>query len=183
MTEEKYSSAQSLLERGKFLQLQGFENEKYAHVNFDDERLFDRLKSRARFRSLTLADLDEVSAALWAEDKKNFESNIAFHRSCNERREDLKVFYVTNTAGNELTVLAKDAKCARLFASLCGHIREKLNGTVRVLKPEHEAQLRNSGEALGRALRDGYPGVVTKVGENVVMASNRKVYTPMTIVE
>ena len=45
--------------------------------------------------------------------------------ACHERRDDLKVFYVYNTADRVVTVLAKDAACALEFALYAGHIKER----------------------------------------------------------
>ena len=156
---------------------------RYWDLDLEDDAMLSRLLRLATTRTLTLDDLDSVKADTHAEFMEVIRKESELLRACSERRDDLKVFYVVNTAEKRLTVLAKDAQCARYFAQASDHLKDRSNGRVLVMKPENEAELRRSGKALGRALRDGYPGVVTVMGENVVMERSRKVYTPMTIVE
>lgn len=154
----------------------------YADCDLDDPEVEARLKDISRVRPPTLDDLDLVLLEIEDRHRLEMRKRIEERMACHERRDDLKVFYVYNTADRVVTVLAKDAACAREFALYAGHIKERQNGRVLVLKPENELKLRNSGDALGRALRDGKPGVVKKVGENVVMEGPRSVFTPMTVV-
>ena len=159
------------------------DDDKYDLADLDDYRLRPRILRIAQSRQPTVADLDQAIAEVEAEAKASLKKSIEFSIACNERRDDLHVFYVYNTAGRKLTVLAKDAACARYYAHTRGHIQDRKNGRVMVMKEANELELRQSGQALGRALRDGYPGIVKKVGDNVVNEGRSKVYTPMTIVE
>ena len=176
------STVDQLIETVRELQFTG-EDEKYDVVDLDDGRLRAKLARTAKLREPTIADLDRAVAEIAAEDAAVHKKQIEFSVKCNERRDDLHVFYVYNTADRKLTVLAREAACARYFAWVYDHIREQKNGRVMVMTEDAELKLRQSGQALGRALRDGYPGVITKVGENVVNEGRKKVYTPMTVVE
>lgn len=155
----------------------------YEDIDYGDRDLRTKLLKRAAVRPLTLADLYQANCEVIAEAGEACVRSLELFSRCNERKDDLKVFYVINTSGNKLTVLARDAKCARHFAHQNGHIKEPSNGRVLVMKPENEVELRKSGKALGRALRDGFPGAVSQLGDNVVMEQSNMVYTPMTIVE
>ena len=155
----------------------------YHEICYEDPDLRTKLLKVAALRPLALADLRQAEREVRAEALEAASRTMERFRSCNERRDDLKVFYVINTSHNSLTVLARDAKCARHFARQHSHIKDRANGRVLVMKPENEADLRTSGKALGRALRDGFPGAVSEIGDNIVMARTKMVYTPMTIVE
>ena len=170
-----------LLDHARSLEARG--EHRYDNENLDDSRLRPKLRKVAVSRTLTLVDLDHAIASVNSEILESMRRGHYFRQRCIEKREDLIVFYVINTADNRLTVLARDAKCARFFAHEKGHIQDVRNGRVRVMLPENEAELRKSGKALGRALRDGHPGVATHVGENVVIERSGKVYTPMTVIE
>lgn len=172
----------ALLDEARRIQGQG-DGGRYASVDLDDDELRAKLRAIAMVRAPTLEDLDRAVEQLDAEFRARMVRLGELNKKCSERRDDLKVFFVTNTAGKRLTVLACDLQCARHFAYYHGHIKDERNGRVTVMKPDREADLRKSGKALGRALRDGWPGVVTQLGDNVVMEGSKKVYTPMTIVE
>lgn len=182
MSDAIKNNVQKFLRDVEYAQADGVHGDKYENVFFGDEDLVVRLEILAARGPLTLDHLDGVIAEIDAEFTGSVRQAGEMLRRCAERRDDLKVFYVINTADNRLTVLAKDSECARHFAYYKGHLKDQSNGRVMVLKPEHEAELRRSGKALGRALRDGYPGVVTEMGDSVVMEDRKKVYTPMTIV-
>jgi len=172
----------AIVEGARQLQFSGTD-ERYDSVDLDCEDLRTKLIKVARVRSLTPADLDQMLAEQDKEFRESARRSWEFSTRCRERRDDLRVYYVVNTADRRLTVFARDAQCARHFAHRHGHIQDIKNGRVLVMKEDGETVLRSSGSALGRALRAGYPGVVTALGENVVMAESKKVYTPMTIVE
>lgn len=163
--------------------LQRGANEQYDTVDVDHHLLRAKLEVIAKFRSPTIEDFDRAVAEMEREIEENMRKALELAMRCQERRDDLRVFYVYNTNNRKLTVLARDAACARLFAKGHGHIRDEKNGQVMVMKEEVEAKLRRSGAALGRALRDGYPGVVKHVGRSVISEERNKVYTSMTIVE
>jgi hypothetical protein len=154
----------------------------YDDCDLDDPEVEAGLREIASVRPLTLDDLDLVLLEVEDRHRREMRKRIEEAMGCHERRDDLKVFYVYNTADRKLTILAKDAACAREFAFYAGHVKERLNARVVVLRSEHEMKLRKSGDALGRALRDGKPGVVKHVGENVVMEGPRSVFTPMSLV-
>ncbi|WP_170003231.1 hypothetical protein [Pseudopontixanthobacter vadosimaris] len=175
-------SVDDLIEMARGMQFTG-ENDKYDSVDLDDQRVRVKLMWIALSRQPTVADLDQVVADLDAEAAADLKRFIAFRVKCNERREDLRVFYVYNTADRKMIVLARDVACARYYAHAHGHLRDIKNGRVMVMRETNELELRHSGKALGRALRDGYPGVVTQVGNNVINKSRNKVYIPMTVVE
>ncbi len=155
----------------------------FEQVDLDGPSLRSKLLSIAGRRQPDLADLLKAHKEVEAELLLTLRHSLERHQRCRARSDALKVFYVDNTSNSRLTVLAQDAECARYFAHANGHIKDRTNGDVFVMTPEVEAELRKSGKALGRALRDGFPGVVTVLGENVVMEENKKVYTPMTIVD
>lgn len=146
------------------------------------EDIRDKLMQVAMYRDLTEADVLQASGEHDRKMQAELKALSEFWQSCRAPSDDLRVYYVYNTADRKLTVFAKDAKCARFFAHRAGHILEEGNGHVMVMKPEVEAELRRSGKALGRALRAGYPGVVEALGQNVVMKDSERVYTPMTVV-
>ena len=141
------------------------------------------LSQAAKFRDLSMDDLKAAFALIQKREIEEIQRIIARRLECRERRDDLKVFYVYNKADKKLIVLAKNASCARMLAVEARHIQEEKNGRVMVLKPENEAKLRVDGSALGRALRDGFPGPVDQRGKNVVHRVWDKVYTPMTVVD
>lgn len=157
--------------------------EQYCDIDFNDPDLRAKLLKIVALRPLTLADLRQAESEVRAEALEACARSMERFQRCNERKDDLRVFYVINTSDNRLTVLARDAKCARHIAHQHGHIKELSNGRVLVMKPENEVELRKSGKALGRALRDGFPGAVSQLGDNVVMERTKMVYTPMTIIE
>lgn len=184
MTVRGLSDVRAILEEVRRLQRSGAQNGRYDDVDLDDPQLFQKLFALARTgEKMTVEDVDRAIGQVNNEAVARIIKASEQVRKCEERRDDLKVYYVYNTADRRLIVLAKDAQCARQFAVWHGHIQEKTNGKVMVMKPEHEIALRVSGKALGRALRDGYPGVVTEMGDNVVMERSKKVYTPMTVVK
>jgi hypothetical protein len=154
----------------------------FCEFDYENETIRSKLTAIARFREPTLEDLERVLIECHRLERERVSRETAFHMSCHEQRDDLKVFYVYNTADRKLTILAKDVACARHFAFYAGHIHDPKNGRVMVMKPENEAKLRKSGAALGRALRDGKPGVVTELGDNIVMEASKRVYTPITVV-
>ncbi|MBY8338403.1 hypothetical protein KYN89_15245 [Alteriqipengyuania sp. NZ-12B] len=176
------STVDQLIDSIRELQFMG-EDEKYDVVDLDDGRLRAKLARTAKLREPTVADLDRAVAEIEAEDAANLKKQVEFNMKCSERRDDLRVFYVYNTADRKMTVLARNVACARYYARANGHIQQERNGRVMVMPESAELELRRSGDPLGRALRDGYPGVITKVGENVVNENREKVYTPMTIVK
>lgn len=149
-------------------------------VVFDDHR--PTLLQIAKLRDVTIEDVLRLEEDRQKRSSDELRVKIAFWDSCRAQSDTLHVFYVYNTAERKLTVLAKDSACARFFAHRAGHILEEGNGRVMVLKPENEAKLRSDGSALGRALRDGHPGAVEFLGNNVVMKESQRVYTPMTMV-
>jgi hypothetical protein len=136
------------------------------------------LRPLAQQQSLTLDDLYSVIAPLLEIEKKELEEDI----KCQRRSEDLNVYYVYNTADRKLTVLAKSYRCARYIAYVDGHIHKEKNGRAFQLKDGMQKKLLTDGSALGRALRDGYPGVIENIGGSVVNKSWEKVYMPMTVV-
>ena len=155
----------------------------FEDIDFADRDLRAKLLQVAALRPLSLADLRKANEEVRAEIVEAVARTFEVSRRCNKRKDNLNVFYVINTSGNELTVLAQDAKCARHFAHRHGHIKDLSNGRVLVMKPESEAELRKSGKALARALRDGFPGVVSELGDNIIMERTKNVYTPMTVIE
>lgn len=154
----------------------------YANFDLDDPEVRKALVPIAMFRDLTLDDLDVVLIAQDEAIKLNIAKVGAFLADCHQQRDDLKIYFIHNTNGKVLKVLAKDRACALWFAKSHGHIHEEKNGRVLVMKEERQAALRVSGEALGRALRDGKPGAVTEHGNTVIMSNPDRVYQPMTIV-
>ncbi|MBB5700025.1 hypothetical protein [Sphingomonas yantingensis] len=146
------------------------------------EDLRTKLIDTAMYRDVTEDDLLKASGQHEKEWLAELHAQTAFWDACRAQSDSLRVYYVYNTADRKLTVLAKDAKCARFFAHRAGHILEEKNGSVMVMKPEVEAALRQSGSALARALRDGHPGVVETLGNNVIMKESERVFTPMTVV-
>jgi hypothetical protein len=183
MTQTIGEAVDALLDQARRLQFNPHGEARFDDVDLDGADLREKLLNMARVKTLVLDDIDLAVAAQDEEHRAFVIELHDLHQKCNERRDDLKVYYVINTADRRLTVLACDAKCARQFAYYHGHIKDQKNGRVLMMKPEREAELRKSGQALGRALRDGWPGVVTQMGSNVVMEGTKKVYTPMTIVE
>lgn len=133
-------------------------------------------------RTPLVGDLKDIFHQIKARDDLQFRQEMQRHKACVARRDDLKVYYIYNKSDRRLIVLAKDRSCALMFAKQTGHIHEEKNGRVMVLKDEAEKQLRVDGSALGRALRDGFPGAVDQVGENVIHRQSSKVYTPLTMV-
>lgn len=183
MPEETHKAVDALLIEARRLQGSNPGERRFEEVDLDCEHLRARLLMVAKVRTPTFSDLDRAIEGMDVELIDNLQRIEKFDQRCRERGDDIRVFYVINTAAKRLTVLARDAQCARYFARLKGHIQDDKNGQVLIMRPEAEAELRRSGKALGRALRDGHPGVVTQMGENVVMEGSQKVYTPTTIVE
>jgi hypothetical protein len=158
-------------------------DDRFDGIDLDDEDLRAKLQKIAAIRPLALADVVSADAEISAEFIKRLKSHHDEVVRCRAKRDDLRVFYVINSANNKQTILARDGKCARFFALHSGHIKEEKNGRVLVMNADREAALRTSGEALGRALRTGHPGVVKEVGDNIVLEGAGKVYTPLTIVK
>lgn len=109
-------------------------------------------------------------------------AEFVFHMECWKKCEDLSVFKVYNSNSRPITVLAKDAKCAVNLAQVAGHIKEERNGVASKMPDEEVAKLRKDGSALGRAIVGGLPGVVQKVGNNVMLKGRDVVYIPLRVV-
>lgn len=131
---------------------------------------------------LTIDDVKSAFSQTKEQEDIRIERAMQFGNACRARRDDLNVYYVYNKANRKLIVLAKCSACARQFAVQTGHIHQGKNGRVMVLKESFQQNLRKDGSALGRALRDGYPGPVDQHGDNIVHRMWNKVYTPMTVV-
>ncbi len=78
------------------------EDDRYDSVDLDGEDLRAKLLKVAAHRTLTKADLNQALAELDAEFREDVRRIGEFSRRCNERRDDLRVFYVINTAERRL---------------------------------------------------------------------------------
>lgn len=151
--------------------------------DLDDPKLVSQLMTVARYRTLYLPDVTDAIQAIrallygaWA--KANERTN-----RCRSKSSSLKLYRVANTAGNDIKILAESADCARFFAYDSGHVREEKNATVFLYDEQQLAELKISGSATGRAIREGVPGVLKSVGSGIVIEQAGKVYVPLTVID
>ena len=175
--------ADALIERAREIWLEETEGyERFESVLLDHVDTRAMLTFLAKKRDVTLDDLARLLEILKQQRDLEIKKERAFEAACEERSNDLHVFKVYNTADRIMTVIAKDADCAKHFAWQADHVHRPANGRATQLSALDEAELRRTGSALARALRDGYPGVVERLGQNVVMKRTKRVYTPFSIV-
>ena len=91
-----------------------------------------------------------------------------------------KLFSVANKSQMRIDVIAMDVETATQFAVRAGRVRSADNATVFRYNEAHIEKITKDGSALGRAVKEGVPGVVEKRGKNVIVGD--RVFTPMTIV-
>ena len=109
--------------------------------------------------------------------------NTLLSMTSGSKSSSLKLYRVANTAGNDIKILAESADCARFFAYDSGHVREEKNATVFLYDEQQLAELKISGSATGRAIREGVPGVLKSVGSGIVIEQAGKVYVPLTVID
>lgn len=156
---------------------------RFQAIDFECQHLADRLSTLAKIGPLSADDVIDADKWVKESNMREITKLQKTFKKCREISDDLRVFYVYNKSNKCLAILAIDVECALFYAKLKHHIHSTKNGRVGIMGREEEAAIRKSGEALGRALRDGYPGVISFVGNNVVNEEFQKVYTPMTIVK
>lgn len=177
------AKADALIERAWTIRLEDAEGcERFESVLLDHADTRAILASWAEKRDVTLDDLALILKRLEQRRDLKIKEERAFEAACEAHSNELHIFKVYNTADRIMTVIAKDADCAKHFAWQADHIHRPANGRVTQLSALDEAELRRTGSALARALRDGYPGAVERLGENVVMKRTKRVYTPFTVV-
>lgn len=91
-----------------------------------------------------------------------------------------KLFAVSNKSQMRIDVIAMDVETATEFAIGAGHVRSAENASVFRYNDKNIQTLTTNGSALGRAVREGVPGVVEKRGNNVIVGE--RVFTPMSVV-
>lgn len=91
-----------------------------------------------------------------------------------------KLYSVANRSQMRIDVIAMDVATAQEFAARAGHVRDADNATVYRYNDDHIEKLMKDGSALGRAVREGVPGVVERRGKNVIVGD--RVFTPMSVV-
>lgn len=155
----------------------------YWGVDLEDRDILKSLHRRAASRSLSLADLDAAIAEDSEARTMRFFQTMEKNKKCNAvHPRKCRVYDVYNTAQKPLKVLAIDVQSARYHALQSRHVQEEKNGRVMVYKDEwHEKEMK-SGSALGRAIVEGYQGVLKQVGRNIIIERWNKVYLPLSIV-
>lgn len=91
--------------------------------------------------------------------------------------DELRLFFVDNTADRRQLILAANRKFARLISCMSGHIHTPENG--KVLVPTDKYNDANAGfvSAVRRAMQDRTPGVIVQRGNHAIMGE--KVYLPL----
>ena len=164
----------------------GHQNPDSGYLSFfsDDEEILVPLRKRAKFKDISLDDLDEVlkecSEALMKRlqesGEKQRNARSVYPRKC-------RVYDVCNTAERLTKILAIDVQSARYHAVQNRHIQDEKNGRVMVYNDEwHEKEMK-SGSALGRAIIEGHQGVLKKIGDKIIIEARDKVFLPLSIVD
>lgn len=156
------------------------------HIDFeeplhDDDIAFVReVKEVLAKRPLTLDELADLRKP--HKDKAAAKQSAEWNRIVLQRTagNHNKLFSVANRSEMRIDVIAMDVATAQEFAARSGHVRSADNATAFLYNDGHVQKLLKDGSALGRAMREGVPGVVEKRVNNVIVGD--RVFTPMTAV-
>lgn len=146
-------------------------------------QLVSQLMTLARQRTLGLQDVTDTLQVIRSAERDALMKAVKRISRCHAPSSSLKLYSVTNKAGNDIKILAESADCARFFAYNSGHVREEANAKVFLYNEKHIAELKISGSATGRAIREGVPGVLKSVGSGIVIEQAGKVYVPLTVID
>ncbi len=172
---------EALLKRGRQLHQEG---DDAMFIDDDDlPALRAKLRARAAHGPLAISDLRAVLNAMEEARNREVQAYVLRRTGCTMRCENIQLYRVENAAGRSVRVAAASADCARLLAHIDGHVQEEKNAKVFRYKDEYVADLRRSGSAIGRVLRDGQPGVLREIGRNIVIERTEQVFTPLTVVD
>ncbi len=150
--------------------------------DLEDTKLVSQLMTLARQRTLRLQDVTDALQVIRSAERDALMKAVKRISQCHAPSSSLKLYSVTNKAGNDIKILAASADCARFFAYNSGHVREEANAKVFLYNEKHIAELKISGSATGRAIREGVPGVLKSVGSGIVIEQAGKVYVPLTVI-
>jgi hypothetical protein len=80
--------------------------------------------------------------------------------------EELKLFWVTNTAAHTKLFLAENAELALHLAAKAGLLRNWRNGNAQQVSGAFLAKNRAFASALAKAIKEGTPGLVERLGDH-----------------
>ena len=148
--------------------------------NMDDRAFVAELKAILSEREVSLNELADLRKP--HEDRRDAAFRAQMDRLHQQREPGPhnKLYQVANRAEMRIDVIAMDVATAQDFAVRAGHVRSADNATVSRYNEAYVEKLMKDGSALGRAVREGVPGVVEKRGKNVIIGD--RVFTPMTVV-
>ena len=107
-------------------------------------------------------------------------------KPCWHRQDDMKLFIVQNTNRKRAYVVAASSRCARYIALWADHLRDFKNGEVFHVKQERLALDEPFQSALRRAVKGGFPGLITRVGDSATILGSSshgimgQVYMPIS---
>lgn len=150
----------------------------------DNPKLAYRLRLIARGREITDEDAILVQREMDAELVREMVARMEQQNRCYENCENLVLFQVENKGRNRIDVLAADSTCAKVLARLAGHVQTEANARVFRYRQTYLDDIRKKSPALWRAIKGGIPGVVTKVGNHVIVRNKTEVvYSPLSAID
>lgn len=151
------------------------------NVDGDDKAFVTEVKLALAQRDLSLDELADMRKPHKDRENAAFRARMDRYTQQTTAGSHNKLFSVANKSQMKINVIAMDVDTAVEFAIRAGHVRSAENASAFRYNEKYIQTLTTSGSALGRAVREGVPGVVEKRGNNVIVRD--RVFTPMSVVE
>ena len=127
-------------------------------------------------------EIDQIEAQI--EELRNVMGGMNPHAADRMRAlahaDDLKLFWIVNTAGRKAYFLARSARLARHSAVAANHIQQVDNGTCYQAGESFFTSNGPFGSSVKRAIKDRVPGPIVQKGNHAMMGD--RIYSPLTSV-